>query len=171
MPDEIEHIYPDYDLYGIKDEAIGFLTRGCPRNCGFCIVGKKEGLKSYQVADLEEFYSNQKRIVLLDPNITASNECEKLFDTLIKTKAEIEFNQGLDVRFITDKECDQINKMKLNLLHFAWDNYEFKTYDKLKKVRPLLKYNGRKLRVYVLKIIFLVSTLMEKYMLQISGHR
>lgn len=52
---EIEHIYPDYSLYGITDTAYGFLTRGCPRNCDFCIVGKKEGLKSHKVADLSEF--------------------------------------------------------------------------------------------------------------------
>lgn len=55
LPDEIEHIYPDYDLYGIKDTAYGFLTRGCPRGCDFCIVAKKEGLCSRKVADLQEF--------------------------------------------------------------------------------------------------------------------
>ena len=28
LPDEIEHICPDYSLYGVR-EAYGFLTRGC----------------------------------------------------------------------------------------------------------------------------------------------
>jgi hypothetical protein len=60
LPDEIEHVYPDYDLYGIKDTAYGFLTRGCPRGCFFCIVGKKEGLKSRKVADLKEFWGGKK---------------------------------------------------------------------------------------------------------------
>ena len=55
LPDEIEHTYPDYSLYG-TNKAYGFLTRGCPRGCEFCIVGAKEGLKSVQVADLDEFY-------------------------------------------------------------------------------------------------------------------
>lgn len=59
LPEEIEHIYPDYGLYGITNEAYGFLTRGCPRNCQFCIVGKKEGLKSKKVADLQEFWNGQ----------------------------------------------------------------------------------------------------------------
>lgn len=27
---EIESIYPDYELYGIKDTAYGFISRGCP---------------------------------------------------------------------------------------------------------------------------------------------
>lgn len=57
LPDEIEHIMPDYSLYGIKDTAYGFLTRGCPRGCQFCIVGKKEGLCSCKVANLSEFFT------------------------------------------------------------------------------------------------------------------
>ena len=45
LPPEIEHIYPDYSLYPelTKDTAYGFLTRGCPRGCGFCHVAPKEG--------------------------------------------------------------------------------------------------------------------------------
>lgn len=33
LPEEIEHIYPDYSIYHeyCKDTAYGFLTRGCPR--------------------------------------------------------------------------------------------------------------------------------------------
>ena len=150
LPDAIEHAYPDYSLYGITDTAYGFLTRGCPRNCPFCIVSQKEGKKSQQVADLDEFWRGQKHIVLLDPNITASKECEKLFDDLIATNARIEFNQGIDARLLTDKGCDQLNRMKIDMLHFAWDNYEMKTYEKLKRIRPLLMKRSRELRVYVL---------------------
>ena len=150
LPDEIEHIYPDYSLYGITDEAYGFLTRGCPRGCPFCIVAEKEGKASKQVAELDEFWRGQKKIKLLDPNITASKECEKLFDELIESKAEIDFTQGLDARVITDKAVWQINHMKVDIIHFAWDNYEMKTYKKLKRIRPLLKMNHRKLAVYVL---------------------
>lgn len=62
LPPEIEHIYPDYELYPqlTKDTAFGFLTRGCPRGCDFCIVEHKEGRKSYKVADLTEFWRGQK---------------------------------------------------------------------------------------------------------------
>ena len=58
LPDEIEHIYPDYSIYPelTEDTAYGFLTRGCPRHCDFCIVGDKEGLRSVKVADLSEFW-------------------------------------------------------------------------------------------------------------------
>ena len=150
LPDEIEHIRPDYSLYDISDTAYGFLTRGCPRGCPFCIVKSKEGGRSHQVAELGEFYNGESKIILLDPNITASQECEKLFDDLIKTKAHIEFNQGIDARLLTDKGIDQLNRMRLKMLHFAWDNYEFKTYEKLKQIRQSLEYDSRSLRVYVL---------------------
>ena len=68
LPDEIEHIMPDYSLYGITDTAYGFLTRGCPRRCPFCIVSEKEGIESRKVADLSEWWAGQKHLKLLDPN-------------------------------------------------------------------------------------------------------
>lgn len=45
LPDAIEHTFPDYGLYAIQNRAFGFLTRGCPRGCPFCIVKEKEGGK------------------------------------------------------------------------------------------------------------------------------
>lgn len=148
LPDVIEHQYPDYDLYGVK-KSFGFLTRGCPRHCPFCIVSEKEG-NTHTVADLSEFWHGQSEIVLMDSNITASKDCERLFDLLIDSKAYINFEGGLDIRLLTDKGAEQINRMKTKMIHFAWDNYEFNTYDKLKRFRPLFKTDGRHLRVYVL---------------------
>lgn len=149
LPYEVEHQYPDYSLYGIKDKAYGFMTRGCPRGCAFCIVKEKEG-NTHTVAELSEFWKGQKEIVLMDSNITASKDCERLFDSLIASKAQINFEGGLDVRLLTDKGADQLNRMNTSMIHFAWDNYEFKTYDKLKRIRPMLNKCGRNLRVYVL---------------------
>ncbi len=73
LPWEIEHCYPDYDLYPefCRETAYGFLTRGCPRGCDFCHVAEKEGRCSVKVADLSEFWKGQKRIVLCDPNLLA----------------------------------------------------------------------------------------------------
>lgn len=150
LPPEIENIYPDYDLYKIKDTAYGFLTRGCPRGCKFCIVGKKEGLKSYKVNDLSRFWKGQKEIKLLDPNLLAAKESISLLEQLRDSKAWVDITQGFDIRLITVEKANIINDIKLKMIHFAWDNYEFSTYEKLKKFRPLLNFNGRKLRVYVL---------------------
>lgn len=88
--------------------------------------------------------------MLMDSNITASKDCEKHFNSLIRSGAYINFEGGLDVRFLTDKGAEQLNLMKTSMIHFAWDNYEFNTYEKLKKFRPMLNKSGRNIRVYVL---------------------
>lgn len=41
---EIDRMIPDYDLYNVdKNLAYGFLTRGCPNRCKWCVVPVKEG--------------------------------------------------------------------------------------------------------------------------------
>lgn len=121
LPDEVEHICPDYSLYGITDTAYGFLTRGCPRACSFCIVSEKEGLCSRKVADLDEWWKGQKNITLLDPNLLASKDHEELLRQLADSQAYVNFNQGLDARLLTKDNISLINKVKTNRIHFAWD--------------------------------------------------
>lgn len=124
LPDVVEHIMPDYSIYNINDTAFGFLTRGCPRGCGFCIVKQKEGGVSHKVADLSEFYNGQKNIVLLDPNMFSCKDWEPLAEQLILSGAWVEFNQGVDIRTMTEEKAKAINRMKLKRIHFAWDRYE-----------------------------------------------
>lgn len=125
LPDEVEHIYPDYSLYPQhKDTSYGFLTRGCPNSCGFCIVAGKEGRCSRKVADLSEWHKNQKTIKLLDPNILACNDREKLIEQLISSGAKIDYTQGLDARFITDDIAKLICKTNVIMVHFAFDLME-----------------------------------------------
>lgn len=122
LPRKIEHIYPDYALYPQYKYAVGFLTRGCPRNCGFCVVGEKEGLCSKQVADLDEFWRGQKEIKLLDPNILACGNYESLLKQLAESKARVDFTQGIDIRLTNPDNIELLNKIKVTMLHFAWDN-------------------------------------------------
>lgn len=126
LPEEIEHIYPDYSLYRIPDTAYGFLTRGCPRGCDFCIVGKKEGRCSRKVADLNEFWDGQKNIVLNDPNILACREWKDLLQQLIDSRAWVDFNQGLDIRLMTEEKAAMLSQIKIKEIHFAWDRYDDK---------------------------------------------
>lgn len=154
LPEEVEHIYPDYSLYPelTKNTAYGFLTRGCPRGCEFCIVGKKEGLCSRKVADLSEFWNGQKNIVMLDPNITACREWKGLFQQLIDSQAWIDFSQGLDIRLLTEEKANMLRRMKIKQIHFAWDNYgdKDKVIPKFKEFKEITGLDKRKLPVYVL---------------------
>lgn len=119
---EIEHIYPDYSLYPQYNFAAGFLTRGCPRNCEFCVVGKKEGICSTQVSELSEFWRGQKEIKLLDPNLLACKNHEELLNQLADSKANVDFTQGVDIRLTTPDNITLINKVKTSMIHFAWDD-------------------------------------------------
>lgn len=154
LPDEIEHIYPDYSLYPrlTNDTAYGFLTRGCPRHCDFCIVGDKEGLKSVKVANLSEFWAGQKYIKLLDPNILACREHMELFRQLKESGACVDFTQGLDIRLINDENISEINLIRLKEIHFAWDNPSDDLTDKFRfyAAHAKRKPHGRYGTVYVL---------------------
>lgn len=124
LPEEIEHMYPDYSIYPklTEDTAFGYSTRGCPRGCQFCLVAQKEGRKSHKVADVSEFWRGQKRIELLDPNLLACKDHPDILKQLIGTNALVNFNQGLDIRLTNEDNIALINQLKLKEIHFAWDN-------------------------------------------------
>ena len=145
LPDEIEHQYPDYSLYPemTKDTAYGYLTRGCPRGCHFCIVAQKEGRCSNKVANLSEFWNGQKNIKLLDPNILACKENNKLLRQLIDSNANVDFTQGVDARLLNETNIDLINQIKLKNIHFAWD-YMKDTEFVLKGLEMYSKHAARK---------------------------
>lgn len=154
LPEEIEHIYPDYSLYPelCNNTAYGFLTRGCPRGCDFCIVKEKEGQRSHKVADLSEFWNGQKNIVLLDPNMFACREWRDLSQQLIDSKAWVDFSQGCDIRIMTKEKAEYIKRMKIKQIHFAWDRYQDKDMivPRFKAFKEITGWDKRKLPVYVL---------------------
>lgn len=153
LPYEVEHIYPDYSLYPeqTKDTAYGFLTRGCPRGCGFCHVASKEGKRSYKVADLSEFWSGQKKIVLCDPNILACPQHMELLQQLADSKAKVNFNQGLDIRLVSDRNMEVLKRIRLDGIHFAFDRWQDKDViePKLKAFAEKTGYTRNKGRVMV----------------------
>lgn len=152
LPPEIESTYPDYSLYGITDTAYGFLTRGCPRGCRFCHVEAKEGRRSRKVADLKQFWNGQKNIVLCDPNILACREWKDLLQQLIDSGAWVDFNQGLDIRLMTEEKAAMLKRIKTKNIHFAWDRYEDKEkiLPKFRMFKEITGIDYRKLGVFVL---------------------
>lgn len=122
LPPEMEKMFPDYSIYPKYDYAVALTSRGCPRGCGFCVVGKKDGRCSVKVADVIDFWNGQKEIKVLDPNITACREKRDLFRQYRETGAWIDFTQGLDIRLLNHEDIADLNEMKIKMLHFAWDN-------------------------------------------------
>ncbi len=163
LPDEIEHTYPDYDLYGITDYAYGYLSRGCPRGCPFCVVKSKEGRRSYKVADLSEFWHGQKHIEICDPNILACPDAEDLLGQLADSKANVNLNQGIDARLLTENNVKLLRKIKMKQYHFAWDNPkdEEKIVPKLRMFAEIKKTDLHNVVVYCL--VNFTSTLEEDF--------
>lgn len=128
------------------------MTRGCPRHCKFCVVGEKEGTRTITVARLSEFWRGQKNIVLLDPNPLAAREWRDNLQQLIDSKSYVDFNQGVDIRAMTEEKAEVLRKVKVKRVHFAWDRYEDKDMilPKLKMFKEVTGWGRDKLVVYVL---------------------
>lgn len=103
LPEEVEAVCPDYSLYG-RNRAIGFLSRGCIRNCPWCIVRKKEG-KLRRVAKPWEIVNGFEDVVFLDNNhLALPDHCDDL-RWLAENEIVTDFNQGTDARLITDENA------------------------------------------------------------------
>ena len=130
LPKEIDELTPDYDLYK-TDYSIGFTSRGCIRNCGFCIVREKEG--TFHDEDMR--FIQHTKVILLDNNFLASSKCKEKLNYFINNKIKVSFNQGLDIRLVTDEIAQLLSKVKyydLNFnsrrLYFAWDDLNYEKY-------------------------------------------
>lgn len=109
LSDEIEHIMPDYSLYDL-DYSVGFLTRGCIRNCPWCIVPQKEG-KIRKNADITEFLAH-RQAVLMDNNVLACEHGINQLEKIAKLGIKVDFNQGLDARLIDNSIAKRLSKIK-----------------------------------------------------------
>jgi len=110
LPKYIEHICPDYELYPNMDYSIGFITRGCVRNCDFCIVPAKEGEIRFNTHITE--FQKHKKVVLLDNNILACKEGISELEAIAKTDTRIDINQGLDSRLIDGNVAKLLSRLK-----------------------------------------------------------
>lgn len=144
LPDEIEHVCPDYDLYGLK-QSYGFLTRGCIRKCDGCFVPWKEGhIKAH--ADIEEF-SRHKEVILMDNNVLACDHGIKQIEKIIKLKLKVDFNQGLDARLIDSSVARLLSKVKwLNPIRLACDHPGM--VEPIRKAVELLRWHNAQPRRY-----------------------
>ena len=101
LPPEVEATPPDYSIYPSFKRAIGFLTRGCIRDCPWCVVPRKEG-NIRPAATWEQIKRPDSReIVFLDNNVLASGHGLEQIGRMGGEPVWVDFNQGLDARLIT----------------------------------------------------------------------
>lgn len=101
LPDEVERTLPDYSIYPEWGSALGFLTRGCIRNCPWCIVPRKEGTLQV-VDDIERIAAGRRDVVLLDNNFLAApgEFVREQLEKAARLGLRLDFNQGLDARLV-----------------------------------------------------------------------
>ena len=125
LPEEIDRLQPDYSIYPNipKDTAYGFLTRGCPNRCPWCVVPKKEG-KIRPYMDVEEIaIDGRNKLVLMDNNILAAGDYAKeQLQKIIDIGLYVDFNQALDARLVDDEFAKMLAKVKwINRIRFGCD--------------------------------------------------
>lgn len=133
LPAEIESEQPSYSLYPNCDYHLGFSMKGCRFSCSFCCVPKKEG-KPYKYSSIDGILINPnggKKLVLLDNDFFGSGDWEINLKRIIELGLKVNFNQGLNIRILTQRQADLLAKCKYYNLHFtsryltfAWDRYE-----------------------------------------------
>ena len=112
LPDEIDDMFPDYSIYPKVDYAIGYLTRGCIRNCPWCVVPKKEGkIRAYRTWR-EIRRQDSRDIVFMDNNVLACGHGLEQMRDMVGEDVRIDFNQGLDARLITPEIAELLSRLK-----------------------------------------------------------
>lgn len=140
LPDEIEEQKPKIN--------IGFTTRGCIRNCPFCVVQRKEG-KLHVVGDIYDLWDGTtKDIQLLDNNIMGDFEhFKKIWGQIKQEKLRLKEN-GLDIRILDDKRAEVLTTLRIKY-KFAFDN--MKDEEAVRKGCDILrKHNIKEATFYVL---------------------
>ena len=128
LPEAIENTPPDYSIYPDCDFDLGFTSRGCCRNCYFCIVRQKEGCWHVNQHPQEFHDPTHKKIVLMDNNILTSRPWfHKVSDWVIENNLRVDFNQGLDIRFMDYTIARKLKLMKpIRCWRFAFDSMSYK---------------------------------------------
>lgn len=122
LASEIDAMFPDYGIYPDCDYAIGYITRGCPNHCRWCVVPKKEGnIRPYRTwRDLVR--PDTDKLVLMDNNILACRYGIEQLADMVGSEYRIDLNQGMDARLVTPEIADILSRLQwIRYLRFSCD--------------------------------------------------
>lgn len=124
LPEEMEFVTPDYSLYPSIDNktAYGFLTRGCPNKCKWCVVPRKEGnIRPYMDVD-DVAVDGRTNLILMDNNVLACEYGLEQIQKIIDRGYRVDFNQALDARLVTDEIAKLLAKVRwIDVIRFGCD--------------------------------------------------
>lgn len=122
LPPEVERVFPDYSIYPHCDFAIGYITRGCPNRCRWCVVPEKEGgIKPYREWR-ELVRPDSEKLVLMDNNILASPFGVAQLESLIDSGYSVDLNQGMDARLVDTHIAQIISRLDwIRYIRFSCD--------------------------------------------------
>jgi hypothetical protein len=170
LPDEIENLKPDYSIYPENDTSYGFITRGCIRNCPFCVVPKKEGY-IHKVADIDDIVQH-KKVKFLDNNILSYPKHKEILKELVDKGIKCQFNQGLDIRLLDKENSELLSKMNyMGKYLFAFDSWSYKKI--IKEKVKLLKWAKKwmiKFYVYISPSMPIEETIKRIMWLKSNGY-
>lgn len=154
LPPEIDAAFPDYSIYPECDYAIGYITRGCPNHCPWCVVPAKEGaIKPYRAWE-QLVRPDSKKLVLMDNNILASEYGIEQLESMIGSGYAIDLNQGMDARLVDDRIAGILARLKwIRFIRFSCD--QTAQIEPIMRTAELLEKHGKK--PYNLFIYLLVT--------------
>lgn len=166
LPHDIEHCMPDYHIYdeyilhdtkyknkarweNYQNYSIGFATRGCFRQCKFC-VNQNETQVRFHSHVSEWLDPSRKAIYLLDDNILGYSHWKEVLEELQNTGKQFKFIQGMDMRLMTPDKAEFLNQCNyLDDFIFAFDNLnEAEIIEQ--KLSIWRQYNHRRTKFYIL---------------------
>ena len=131
VPDA-EQFAPDYSLLGDTPEySITHTSRGCVRKCSFCMVHRLEPDFAEREAWERDISPHTSKVLFYDNNWFAKG-IEGLGRDVARIRAlmdagritEIDFNQGLDCRLMTEEIADLLQGLPLRPVRFAFDGMQ-----------------------------------------------
>ncbi len=149
LPASMDGCFPDYALYAHRSHAIGFLTRGCPNRCPFCLVHRKERRFIDPYAALADFVpKGQKNVMLLDNNLLASENAKGYLKALIDGGYKVNFSQSLDISYLDEEMFELLERVDSVNSRFTKRMYYFgcntvEQCERFYEKRALLKAFGR----------------------------
>lgn len=141
MLDDIEYIYPFNDAYFLS------ATKGCGNKCGFCAVQTLEpkfvpyiDIKQ-KIKAIDQEFGPKRNLILMDNNVLRSPKFNDIIDDIIEAgfgkgatyknprtgktvQRYVDFNQGLDALFLTEKKAKRLGEIALRPARIAFDHIE-----------------------------------------------